>query len=165
MARYYCCSSFTLNSLNYAAALFHLMQAAIVLGLIQHLNHKNTDTAGKYGLNSGVFKITKNSFIITTKEITSLKNTKSKNDEIMLSSSNTQDTNKCSMPPVNIYNLSDISTWMIDHHGIPSSSSINNNITSTAPSMTTTAASKETTSQDVVLFSAAFNYFFNRVLS
>lgn len=108
--RLYCCSSFSLNFLNYTAAIFHLIQAAIVLGIIQHLNQsmENPDIE-KYGLNNGVFKITKNSFIITSVSTLNNNNNKNHNDGLILSKEKLKSNNeKCSMPPVNVYNTTPV---------------------------------------------------------
>jgi hypothetical protein len=127
--RRYCCSSFSLNSLNYTAAVFHLIQAAIVLGIIQHLNRSMENE--KYGLNNGVFKLTKSSFIITSKE----SNQKTNTDEMMAIGRES----KCSLPPIDIYNTSDISAW-VDKRA-------------------TAAKKTPINSQDILGFSVAFDYF------
>lgn len=102
--RLYCWSSFSLNALNYTAAIFHLIQAAIVLGVIQHLNQSMENREfEKYGLNNGVFKITKNNFIITSVSAFNNKN----NDGLILSKESIkQNEAKCSMSPVSVFNSS-----------------------------------------------------------
>lgn len=102
--RFYNGSSFSLNTLNYTAAILHLIQAAIVLGVIQHLNQSMEHSEiEKYGLNRGVYKITKNNLIISSVTAFNNKN----NDGLILSKDSIKKTNtKCSMPPVSVLNYS-----------------------------------------------------------
>jgi hypothetical protein len=95
MGYLFCCSSFSLRSLNYSAAIFHLIQAAIVLGIIQHLKNKEE---GNYGLNSGIFKLSKNIWVIQ-----SIIETKSQNENVFEAINNNN--NKCDLPKVDIINV------------------------------------------------------------
>jgi hypothetical protein len=99
--RYFCCfSSFSLRTLNYSAAIFHLIQAAIVLGIIQHLVSKESSShGGAHSLRSGVYQIRKSLFVIQSTAPTAV------NDEIW---HNGHVSTKCSLPPVQIYNVSDL---------------------------------------------------------
>jgi hypothetical protein len=98
---YFCCfSSFSLRTLNYSAAIFHLIQAAIVLGLIQHLVSKESSShGGAHSLRSGVYQIRKSLFVIQSSAPTAV------DDEIW---HNGHVNTKCSLPPVQIYNVSDM---------------------------------------------------------
>ena len=100
--RYSCCfSSFSLRTLNYSAAIFHLIQAAIVLGIIQHLVSKESSSShgGAHSLRSGVYQIRKSLFVIQSSAPTAV------HDEIW---HNGHVSTKCSLPPIQIYNVSDL---------------------------------------------------------
>lgn len=101
---YFCYSSFTLKSLNYTAAAFHLIQAAIVLGVIQHLNHRAETNGNTHGLTSGLYSIKKSFLVIKT-------NVPNVNYDELWSSSSTIDNGKkekCSQNPLDIYNMSEM---------------------------------------------------------
>ena len=107
----YCWSSFTLKSLNYSAAIFHLIQAAIVLGIIQHLNHKaDQDGTLKYGLRDGVFQINKNVFVITSNTETSVLG-----GENVFDVHTNNEKSKCSLPPVDIWNTTKYMHSVLDN--------------------------------------------------
>lgn len=98
MGYLFCCSSFSLKSLNYSAAFFHLVQAAIVLGIIQHLKNNGDDNGVKtYGLNDGVFKVSKNIFVIRSTD-----ETKPQNEKVFGSINSNE---KCDLATVDILNV------------------------------------------------------------
>jgi hypothetical protein len=106
MPSLYCCSSFSLRAMNYTAAVFHLVQAAIVLGIIQHLNHK-ADTSSEYhGLRNGVFQIKKSIFVIKDSPPATLHADEIwSNGETLKAGSLDHNANgKCDLPAVQIYN-------------------------------------------------------------
>lgn len=92
--------------MNYTAAVFHLMQAAIVLGIIQHLNHV-ADTS-LHGLKNGVFQIKKTAFIIKEGPPPTQQSDEiwSNGESIKASAFSSGKRGKCDLPEVQIYNAS-----------------------------------------------------------
>lgn len=101
--QYYCWSAFSLRALNYAAAIFHLIQAAIVLGFIQHLNHQAESSGDTHGLTSGVYNI-KKSFLVIQNHAPTVHY-----DQIWTDTQKkNENTAKCSLTPVEVYNMTDL---------------------------------------------------------
>ena len=101
----------SLNTLNYTAAAFHLIQAAIVLGIIQSSLTNDSDMS--YGLKNGVYALTKNVQMIISQ--------KPKNDD-MIWMSPVNNNEKCSfLPKIDFINKSNpLNNNNTLHHNVSS---------------------------------------------